>query len=108
MEYYIDVRIGNYVILDMEHNENLEKVQDLEGPKCFFEGCWRMSFDRAFSQSGNGVGIVLISPDKTMHPHDVRLEFPCRNNEEEYEALIQGIILTQGMKIEHLIVTGDS
>jgi ribonuclease HI len=43
-----------------------------------------------------------------MHPHAIRLEFACTNNEEKYEALIQGIILAQEMKIEHLIVTGDS
>jgi ribonuclease HI len=47
-----------------------------------------MSFDGACSKSENGVGIVLIIPDKTTHPHNVRLEFPCMNNEVEYEALI--------------------
>jgi hypothetical protein len=30
------------------------------------------------------------------------------NNEEKYEDLIQGMILTQGIKIEHLTMTGDS
>jgi ribonuclease HI len=73
-----------------------------------FEGYWRMSFDGACSSSGNGVGIVLMSPSKIMHPHAIRLEFSCTNNEAEYEALIQGMILAQEMKIEHLIVTGDS
>jgi ribonuclease HI len=67
-----------------------------------------MSFDGACSNSGNGVGIVLMSPSKIMHPHTIRLEFSCTNNEAEYEALIQGMILAQEMKIEHLIVTGDS
>jgi hypothetical protein len=108
MEYYIDLGIGNSVILDMEHNENLERVQDLEGPEYFFEGYWRMSFNGACYKSGNGVGIVLISPDNTTHPHTIILEFPCTNNEAKYEALIQGMILAQGMKIEHLIVTRDS
>jgi ribonuclease HI len=108
MEDYIDVGIGNYVILDMEHNEILEQVQGLGNQDCLFEGYWRMSFDGACSKSGNGVGIVLLSPNKTMHPHVVRLEFSCTNNEAEYEALIQGMILAQEMKIEHLVVTGDS
>jgi ribonuclease HI len=40
-----------------------------------------------------------------MHPHAIRLKFTCMNNEVEYEALIQGMILAQEMKIEHLIVT---
>ena len=30
MEDYIDAKIGNYAILDMEHNESLEQVQDIE------------------------------------------------------------------------------
>jgi hypothetical protein len=38
MEYYIDVGIGNYVILDMEHNESLEQVQRARNQECFFEG----------------------------------------------------------------------
>ena len=108
MEDYVDIKIRNYAILDLEKNKNLERVQNLEVPECVFEGYWRMSFDGASSKSGNEVGIVLVIPDKTMHPHAIRLEFPCTNNEVECGALIQGMILTQGMKIEHLIVTGDS
>jgi ribonuclease HI len=108
MEDYIDDGIGNYVILDMEHNEILEKVQDMENQECMFEGYWRMSFDGACSNSGSGVGIVLMSPSKIVHPHAIRLEFSCTNNEAKYEALIRGMILEQEMKIEHLIVTGDS
>jgi ribonuclease HI len=34
------------------------------------------------------------------------LEFSCTNNEAEYEALIQGMILAQEMNIKHLIMTG--
>jgi hypothetical protein len=60
-----------------------------------------MSFDGECSKSRNRVGIVLVIPDKTTHPHAVRLEFPCMNNEAEYEALIQGMILTQGMKSQY-------
>jgi ribonuclease HI len=44
----------------------------------------------------------------SIHLHAIRLEFPCTNNEAEYEALIQGMILALEMKIEHLIITGDS
>jgi ribonuclease HI len=74
----------------------------------YFKGFWRMSFDGACSSSGSGVGIVLKGPDSIIHPHAIRLEFPCTNNEEEYEALIQGMILALEMKIENLIITGDS
>jgi hypothetical protein len=108
MEDYIDSRIGNYAILDMEHNEILEKFQDTENKKCIFEGYWRMSFYGACSNFEGGVGIVLISLNNIVHPHTIRLEFSCTNDEEKYEALIQGMIVVQEMKIEHIIVTGDS
>jgi hypothetical protein len=108
MEDYIDARIGNYVILDMEQIEYLEKIQDMENQEHQFEGYWRMSFDRAFSISRGGLGIVLVNPKNIVHPHAIRLEFACTNNEEEYEALIQGMILAQEMKIKHIIVIGDS
>jgi hypothetical protein len=107
MEYYIDVGIGNYVILDMEHIESLKKIQDMENQEHPFEGYWRMSFDGACSNFESGVGIVLVSTGNILHPHVIRIEFMCTNNEEKYEALIHGIILAQEMKIKHLIVTGD-
>jgi hypothetical protein len=36
------------------------------------------------------------------------LEFPCTNNEAEYEALIQGLTLALQMQVKYLVVTGDS
>jgi hypothetical protein len=38
MGYYINVGIGNYVILDMEHNKTLEQVQGAGNQGCLFEG----------------------------------------------------------------------
>jgi ribonuclease HI len=67
-----------------------------------------MSFDGACSSYGSGVGIVVISPGKIMHPHAIGLEFSCTNNEAKYESLIQGMILSQEMKIEHITMTCDS
>jgi ribonuclease HI len=53
-----------------------------------FEGYWRISFNGACSSFGRGVGIVHVSPGNIVHPHAIRLEFACTNNEAEYEALI--------------------
>jgi ribonuclease HI len=108
MEYYIDTRIEKYAILDMEQIEDLEKTQDMKNQENQFEGYWRMSFDGAFSRSRIGVGIFLFNPGNIVHSHAIRLEFACTNNEAEYEALIQGMILAQEMKVKHLIVIGDS
>jgi hypothetical protein len=55
MEDYIDVGIGNYAILDMEHNESLEQVQHRENQECLFEGYCRMSFDGACLNFRSGV-----------------------------------------------------
>jgi hypothetical protein len=54
MEDYIDIGIENYAILDMEHNESLEKIQDMENQESLFEGYWRISFDGSCSRSGSG------------------------------------------------------
>jgi ribonuclease HI len=64
-----------------------------------------MSFDGACSKSGNGVGIILKIHEATIHPHAIRLEFPCTSNEAEHEALIQGMIISLQMKVENLLIT---
>jgi hypothetical protein len=99
MEDYIDTGIGNYAILDMEQTEILEKIQGMENQENLFEGFWRTSFDGACSSSKSGVVNVLVILGKILYPHAIRLEFACTNNEAEYEALIQGMILAQELKI---------
>jgi len=67
-----------------------------------------MTFDGACSSLGSGFGIVFKDPDSNIHLCAITLEFHCANNEVEYEALIQGMILALKMKIEHLIIIDDS
>jgi hypothetical protein len=88
MQYYIDVGIGNYVVFDPDHT--YISKQELKNS---FEGFWRMYFDGACCILGSGVGIVFKSTNSIRYPHVIRLEFPCTNNEDEYEALIQGMNL---------------
>jgi ribonuclease HI len=64
-----------------------------------------MSFDGACSQFGSGVGIVLKIPQASIYPHSIMMEFPWTNNEVEYEALIQGMIIVLHMKVENMVVT---
>jgi hypothetical protein len=63
-----------------------------------------MSFDGAFSISGNGAGINFKNLESITHPHAIRLEFPCINNDVEYESLIQDMILSLQMKVENLVI----
>ena len=74
----------------------------------YFQGFWKMSFDGVFSNSRNGTGIVFKIPQSSIYPHDIILEFPCTNNEVEYEALIQVMILSLQLKVENIVITGNS
>lgn len=55
-----------------------------------------------------GAGIVLISPSGTVHEHALILNFKASNNEAEYEALITGLKMAQGLGIQDLVVYSDS
>ena len=55
--------------------------------------CWKVYVDGAAIQMGSGVGIVLISPKKTIIEKCLRLGFLATNNEAKYEALLQGMAI---------------
>ena len=59
--------------------------------------CWKAYIDGAANQKGFGVGLVLISPKKTIIEKSLRLGFSATNNETEYEALLQGMAMVQKM-----------
>ena len=59
--------------------------------------CWKMYVDGAANQRGSGVGLVLVSPKKTIIEKSLRLGFSTINNEAEYEALLQGMAMVQKM-----------
>ena len=43
--------------------------------------CWRVYIDGVANQKGSGMGLVLISPEKTIIEKSLRLEFSAMNNE---------------------------
>ena len=47
-----------------------------------------MYFDRAINQYGNGIGILLITPEGFHIPLAIKLYFEVTNNMAEYEACI--------------------
>ena len=51
--------------------------------------------DSAANKKGSGVGLVLISPERITIEKSLRLGFSATNNEAEYEALLQGMIMVQ-------------
>ena len=59
--------------------------------------CWKVYVDGAANQKGSGVGLVLVSPEKTIIEKSLRLGFSATNNKAEYEALLQGMAMMQEM-----------
>ena len=59
--------------------------------------CWKVYVDGTANQRGSRVGLVQISPEKTIIEKSLRLRFSATNNEAEYEALLQGMAMVQKM-----------
>jgi len=53
---------------------------------------WKVYVNGAANQRGSGVGLVLISPEKSL-----KLGFSATNNEAEYETLLKGMAMVQKM-----------
>ena len=51
-------------------------------------GARKMYFDGAMNQYGNGIGVLLITPDGSHVPLAVKLNFKATNNVVKYEACI--------------------
>ena len=64
--------------------------------------------DGASNQKGYGVGLVLISPEKLIIEKSLRLGFLAKNNETEYEALLEGLSMVQRMRGKLATMLSDS
>ena len=56
---------------------------------------WKVYVDDAANQRGSGIGLVLISPEGIAIEKSLRLGFLATNNEAEYEALLQGMMMVR-------------
>jgi len=54
-------------------------------------GAWKIYFDGAVNQYGNGIGVLLITPERSHIPSVVKLNFEATNNMAKYEACIAGM-----------------
>ena len=70
--------------------------------------CWKVYVDGAVNQRGSEVGLVLISPEKTIIEKSLRLRFSATNNEAEYKALLQGMAMVQKMGGKAVEMFSDS
>ena len=69
---------------------------------------WKVYVDDAANQKGSRVGLVLLSPEKIIIEKSLRLGFLATNNEAEYEALLQGMIMVQKMGGKAIEAFSDS
>ena len=105
--------VDDYQSMNFElSDENMMLITNCEkhGP---YEGLeqgswWTIIFDGASNALGNGIGIVIISPEGFHTPFTTRLFFDCTNNMAYYEACILGLKATIDLRIKFLSVYGDS
>ena len=57
--------------------------------------CWKVYVNGAANQRGSRMGLVLISPEKTIIEKSLRLRFSATNNKAKYEALLQGVAMVR-------------
>lgn len=69
---------------------------------------WKMYFDGACNWNGNGIGILLISPDQIHSPLSFCLVYPYTNNIAEYEARIVGLEIALQRGFRKIQVFGNS
>ena len=50
---------------------------------------WKMYFDGVVNQYGNGIGLLLITPNRSHVSLAVKLNFEVTNNMVEYEAQLE-------------------
>ena len=65
---------------------------------------WTVQTNRAATKKVGGAGIVLISPEREILKHVVKLQFLATNNKAEYEALLTGLSLAKSLGAMNLIV----
>ncbi|XP_024009451.1 uncharacterized protein LOC112084535 [Eutrema salsugineum] len=69
---------------------------------------WTLHVDGSSSKHRSGIGIRLTSPTREILEQSFHLNFHASNNEAEYEALIAGIRLAQGIGVRKIRTFCDS
>lgn len=61
-----------------------------------------LAFGGSSSHQGGRLGVVLYNPNGTHVSLSFRPDFPCSNNEAEYETLVIGLVSALRMRIQKL------
>jgi ribonuclease HI len=69
---------------------------------------WTMYFDGSLMKTGEGAGLLFISPLGKHVRYVIRLHFPTSKNVVEYEALVNGLRIAVELGVRRLDARGDS
>ncbi|CAE5959511.1 unnamed protein product [Arabidopsis arenosa] len=103
IEYKSRVSMKAQVLADF-----LTELPVLSTPEQPENQTWKLYVDGSSSKQGSGVGVKLESPTSEILEQSFRLLFNASNNEAEYEALIAGLRLAQGVGAEEVVAYCDS
>ncbi|XP_058211507.1 uncharacterized protein LOC131323676 [Rhododendron vialii] len=69
---------------------------------------WTLLFDGSKTQMVSGCGVIIISPQGLRTELSFQFDFPCTNNQAEYEAVIIGLEILRDLEAKEVRVIGDS
>jgi len=69
---------------------------------------WILSVDGSSNQQGSGSGVILEELSGLLIEQSLKFAFKAINNQAEYEVLIAGMLLSQELGAQNLLVKGDS
>ncbi|XP_058198420.1 uncharacterized protein LOC131313941 [Rhododendron vialii] len=69
---------------------------------------WTLLFDGSKTQMVSGCGTIIISPQGLRTELSFQFDFPCTNNQAEYEAVVIGLEILRDLEAREVKVIGDS
>ncbi|GKF54093.1 reverse transcriptase domain-containing protein, partial [Tanacetum coccineum] len=69
---------------------------------------WKLFTDGSSNKGGSRAGLIQTSPDGVEFTYALCSEFKALNNEAEYEALLVGLRIEEGMGVKHIGSLVDS
>nr|AAT93985.1 putative polyprotein [Oryza sativa Japonica Group] len=120
-------RIGKWAYALIEYDLAYEPLKSMKGQivcdfiidhhiDCAYEGevClvevipWKIYFNGSSCKEGQGIGVVLFSPNGMCYEASARLEYYCTNNQAEYNALLFGLQVMEMVGAKYVEAFGDS
>ena len=69
---------------------------------------WVVNVDGSSTLYAGGIGVILKSPEGDKLKYATHLQYQITNNEAEYETLLKGLELAKSLRVESVVVQGDS